>query len=344
MRIRRNFLSFILIFFSSGLFSSSPREEIIMKNLQAVGGKERLEEIYNLSIKIGDNIFISNREGKMKVLKGKNPAWVEVLVVDGFRVRKNSIKGMEDISGIDRILSIFQSMLFSGVFSLRGFGEGLQYNGIKSFGIKKFHEFEAKVDEGRIHLYIDSDDFLLKRAVINFLSPRKEKVEVNYDFGQYTEYNGLKIPFSWFVSRVGSRGILYEIEELKFNEKIEEGFFENMSINIGNVMVSKGELKGNIIDFYERQGRTFIVTNWTAECFEKAGIGTGDTVNFRVLGKDFEFNFFKDIEEARKAGASQRGNILSKAPDSEFYILFIPGTFDLKEKLQILLPIELRKK
>jgi len=319
-------------------------EEILNKNVQAVGGIKRLSSISNFSLKVGDFTFFVRKDGKMKVVKGKMQVCLEVLIVDDNNVRRNSIKGLNSVEGVERLTSIFQAKLISGIFTLSNFGKVLKYNGIKNFGIKKFYELETKIDGANVNLYIDQEDFLIKRGVISYLSPEKEKQEINYDFGPYFDYEGIKIPSSWFVSRVGARGILYEVEEIKLNEKIKENFFSETSLNIGDVMVSKGELKGNIIDFYERQGRTFIVTNWTAECFEKAGIGTGDTVNFRVLGKDFEFNFFKDIEEARKAGASQRGNILSKAPDSEFYILFIPGTFDLKENSQILLPIELRKK
>lgn len=319
-------------------------EEILNRNIQSVGGIERLSRISNFSLKVGDSTLFVEKNGKMKVVKGKRPVCIEVLIVEGDKARTNSMRGLKEVEGIERLNRIFQAKLISGIFTLSNFGKELKYNGSKNLGIKKFYELETRIDGANIYLYIDREDFLIKRGVISYLSSGNERQEINYDFGSYFDYEEIKIPSSWFVSMVGARGTLYEVEEVKFNEKLPENFFTDVSLNIGNFSISKGELKGNIIDFYERQGRIFIVTNWTAECFEKAGIETGNSVIFRILNKDFELTFYRDTEEARKAGAMQRGNIVSKSPDSEFYILFIQGIIDLKENLQILLPIELKKK
>lgn len=322
---------------------SSDLDEILKGNIQAVGGSERLSSISNLSIKVGDVTIFVRKDGKMKVIKGKRPACIEVLALEGAKISKNTIKGIEEVKGVERLFNIFQVKLFSGIFTLSGFGRELKYNGIKSFGMKKFHELSSTIDNANVYLYIDNEDFLIKRAILSFYT-ENEKQEINYDFGPYFENEGIKVPSSWFVSRVGARGNLYEIDEIKFNLELSELFFNDLSLNIGNVKISPRELRGNVIDFYERQGRLFLVSNWTADCFEKAGIGAGDTVILRILEKDFELSFYRNMDEARGANAFQRGNILIKTPDSEFYTLFISESTDLKENLQILQPIELKKK
>ncbi len=306
MRGLRIIYSLILLSTLSVLTFPSSIEEILNRNIQAVGGMERLSSISNFSLKIGDTTLFVRKDGKMKVLKGKRPVCIEVLIVDENNVRKNSVQGLKDVEGIERLTSIFQAKLISGVFTLSRFGRDLKYNGSKNFGIKKFYEIETRIDGVNIYLYIDMEDFLIKRGVISYLSPENERQELNYDFGPYFDHEGIKIPSSWFVSKVGARGTLYEVEEVKFNEKLQEDFFSDTSLNIGNVSVSIGELKGNVIDFYERQGRTFILTNWTAECFEKAGVETGNLIVFRILNRDFELNFYRDMEEARRACAIQR--------------------------------------
>lgn len=336
-------LIMLLIFLSFHSFPSSP-DEILKKNIQAVGGNEKLSNISNLSLRASGLIFFASKDGKMKIVKGKTPVCLEVLIVDKESVRKNDIRGIKEVAEAEKLSNIFQAKLFSGIFTVSGFGRELQYNGTKNFGIKKFHELATKIGEAIVYLYVDEEDFLIKRAVISYLSPEKEKQEINYDFGSYFENEGVKTPSSWFVSRVGGRGILYEVEEIKFNEELPSQFFTDISINIGNVKISSGEVKGNLLDFYERQGRFFILTNWTEECFEKAGIGNGDNVNLRISEKDFEFYFYKDINEARKAGTFQKSNILSKTLESEFYTLFFTEPIELKESLQVLMPIELKKK
>ncbi len=344
MRIVKICIFLILLTNFYGFSSVSSLGDILNRNIQAIGGNEKLSKVYNLSIKVGDFIFYVDREGKMKVIKGKRPACFEVLIVEKNSAKKSNIKGVKEIDGVERLTSIFQAKLFSGIFTLSGFGKELKYNGVKNFGMKKFYELSTSIESWNVYLYIDNEDFLLKRAVISFLTPEKEKQEINYDFGSYSENEGIRIPSSWFVSRVGARGTLYEVEKVKFNEELSERFFYDFSLNIGNVEVLSGEAKGNIIDFYERQGRIFIVSNWTSDCFEKAGIRTGDNVILKIMEKDFELNFYRDAEEARRAGVLQRGNILSKMPDSDFYTLFISEPNDLREGLQILLPIELKKK
>lgn len=341
--MRKIFVLTVLFLFSLSAFPFT-LDEILKKNMEAVGGREKLSAISNLSIKVGELTFYARRDGKVKIVKGKGAVCVEVIVLEGDKIRKNSIKGIEEVKGVERVLNIFQGRLFSGVFTTSGFGEGLKYNGMKSFGMKRFHELTSRVNDVDINLYIDRDDFLIKRAVLSFYDLEKEKQEINYDFGPYLEKDGIKFPSSWFVSKVGARGNLYEIEEVKFNLELPEKFFEDFSLNIGTVRVSEGELKGNVIDFYERQGRLFVVSNWTSECFEKAGIGNGDTVVVMISGKSFELSFYRNIDEARRAGTLQRGNILSKTQETEFYTLFISEFSDLRENLQILQTIELKKK
>lgn len=341
--VSKIFVLTLIYLFSLSVFPSD-LEDVLERNTKAVGGKEKLSSISNISVKVGDVTIFASKEGKMKILKGKSPACVEVLVLDGEKIIKNSIRGSEEVKGIEKVLNIFQAKIFSGIFTASSFGRDVKYNGMKNFGMKKFHELSTTIDGTNINLYIDNDDFLMKRAVLTFYTPENEKQEINYDFGPYFENEGIKVPSSWFVSRVGARGNLYEIEEVRFNIDLPEQFFKDINLNIGNVQVSKGELKGNVIDFYERQGRLFIVSNWTKECFGNAGIETGEVVILKILGRDFELSFYQDMEDARRAGTLQRGNLISKTPDTEFYTIFISEPSSLRENLQILQPMELKKR
>ncbi|MGQ9619033.1 MAG: hypothetical protein ACUVUG_08765 [Candidatus Aminicenantia bacterium] len=336
-------LFFITLIFSAfWLFSTSVRE-ILEKNVEAVGGAEKISAVRNYSFTIGDFSYYISKEGKMKILRGKKPAYLDVIVVDKNRVRRNAFNKILNLEGAEKISYICQAKLFSGLFTGVEFKEGLEYVGLKKFGIKEFHEMVGKIDEGKVHMYFDPQDFLLKRLVLDY-PQEKEKYSINYDFGPYIENDGLKLPSSWFVSKIGARGTLHEIENIKFNESLPEGFFEDLSLNIGDVKILKGELIGNILDFNERQGRLFLITNLTSECFERAELNEGGKFVLKILEKEIELSFYNSLEEARNAGAFQRESFLYKDPSSNFYAINILDPSNLKEILQIPMPIEIKGK
>ncbi len=337
------FLLLVLVFLPLYLLPFT-LEEILEKNIQAAGGKDRLSAIKNFSFRIGDFTYFMRGEGNMKIVRGKKPVCFEVVVVKGDEVRRNILSNLEDSKGLERVSYICQAKLFSGFFTLSSFGKSLKYNGVKSFGIKKFLELISNIEGANIHFYLDSEDFLLKRLVIDYLTPEKDKHEINYDFGPYGENEGVKIPSSWFISRVGARGVLQEMEEVKFNEELPENFFEDMSLNMGEVRILQGEMKGNIVDFYERMGRLIILTNWTRDCFEKSGIKSGEKLALKISEREFELYFYNSLDEARASGAFQKENFISKDPNSELFSVFLQQPGSLRDTIELLLSLEIKKK
>src|SRR4030043_1058954 len=86
----------ILAFMAFSAPASSGEElslkEIIQKNLESSGGREKLGQFQNLSFKTGNTRFVISASGAIKLSPGKDPLVTEVILVKDGRVRRNSYK------------------------------------------------------------------------------------------------------------------------------------------------------------------------------------------------------------------------------------------------------------
>ena len=274
-------------------------KDILRKNLEASGGKAKLAQVKNLSFKTGGVRNFVSAAGEFKAVTGKDPVITEVLSVMGEKVLRNSFDNISEITGSQKTVYQMLAKLYAGVFSLAKFGGQLKLEGEKSFGPEKLYHLTTKVQAGSVttHFYLRTDDFSLKRLVFQGKTADGDKYEANYDFGPLEEVDGIRLPLSWFVSEVGTRGNLVEVSEVKANQPLRKGFFAGLKINAGKTEAAPGEMKGNIIDFSSSPFGLTIVTNWMKKEAEKAGLQTGNKLALLIEGEEYEVTFFAMANE-----------------------------------------------
>ena len=262
-------------------------KDILRKNIEASGGKGKLAEVKTLSFRTGGMRNIVSSSGEFKATSGKDPVVMEAVLVAGGKVVRNSFGVASDVA--DPQATVYQTMakLYAGLFSLAKFEGRLRLVGIQSFGPEKFYHLTTKGPAGpvAVHFYLRADDFLLKRLVFSGTTSEGDKYEVNYDFAPFEEIESLKLPLSWFVSQVGTRGNLTEMSEVKANVALDKGFFAKAETNIGRTEASPGQLTGNVLDWDASPFGLTIITNWTRKDIEAAGLRTGDKLVL-LLGED----------------------------------------------------------
>ncbi len=167
--------------------------------------------------------------------------------------------------------------------------------------------------------------------------------EINYDFGPYEEFEGVKIPSSWFRSQVGTRGSTVEIADVKVNSSLTQNFFSDLSINAGEVEIGKGSLKGNIIQSSFRRNRLTIYTNWTDKCIQGAGFKANDKLLLGLGETEVEIELLKNFPPRSSIGPGAK--FMVPNPRSENYVIYLisPEFKDLAEQLEPLLLIRLKK-
>lgn len=337
------------LFLSGGIGQELSLKEIFQKNLDASGGREKLGQVQNVSLTTGNTRVVASASGELKLMTGKAPVVTEVILVKGDSVRRNSFQRKSDVGEPEKTVYQTLGKLYAGLFSLLKFEDQLKHEGVKSFGPERlYHLTMAQPGPVRVDFYLRTDDFKLKRLVFHGLDSEGDSYEVNYDFAPFEDFEGLPIPPSWFVSRVGARGNLIEASEVRTNVPLPDDFFENLEINIGSVEVGEGRLRGNVLDASASRFGLSMTTNFTPKDVEAAGLRTGDKLSFRANEEEVEVVFYASARELPPRNELAGGARLMTLPGrgGETYVIqFFGGDWsEFASKLAPLTPIELKKK
>ncbi len=212
----------------SGAQSPSAKE-LIAKNIEAAGGRAKIEAVRTLSFKAGSSDYFVSAKGEMKVIsRGRDSAVAEIILVDSAGgVRKKAKDAESEVTGPEAAVSRALAGVLSGVFSLVRFEGKLEFLGLKSSGPEKLYDLRAKdKDTGlAVDFFLRPDDYRLKRLLFQGVTAEGDVFKVNYDFGPFEGAEGLTMPTSWFGSRVGARGNLAEVSEVKVNPPLAADFF-----------------------------------------------------------------------------------------------------------------------
>ncbi|NIM90269.1 MAG: hypothetical protein GTO17_04895 [Candidatus Aminicenantes bacterium] len=342
------YLLVLFFLFSTTLLSLSQSkptlEELLEKNVQAAGGKEKLSTIENYAFKHGTTSYYMSADGLMKITEGQEPIVKEVIIADQNKVRRNCFNQISEISGLEK--STYQCLagVRCGLFTLIKFKDQLDFKGIKKFGPKEYYLLTTNIDDLRIEFYLDGLEFTLKRIVFQGFDQAGGKYEVNHDLGPYQEVNGVKIPSSWFGSRVGTRGRTHEIAEVKMNLELEKNFFSDLEVKVGKIKVDEGALQGNVIEFMFRRDILMIATNWTKDCLQRAGFKTGNKLILQADEKKIEIEYYESMPPRETLTPGKKFMIPNQRSENYLVYLWSADFKELEEKLEPLLPIQVRRK
>ncbi len=319
-------------------------KEIVAKNIQAAGDLEKLKSFENFSFSTGQRTYYLAKDGRMKITSGTAPVITKSIIIDKNGARKNSFNNITELKPLVTSTYQAQALLRSGLFTLINFEDNLEYAGLKRFGIKSHHVLTTEQGKLIVEFYLDPDEFLIKRMVFKGYDPGQGTYEINHDFGPYHEVNGVRLLSSWFTSQVGTRGVMYEIQEVKFNLPLNEDFFANLDLNMGEVEISTGILGGNIIDHSLRRNTLILETNWTLANIQSAGFMNNDSLRISIKDREYDITFYDSSPP--RSSIKQGAVILMPNRRDENYIISMYSTEfkDLAEKLELFQPIKLKQK
>jgi len=323
-------------------------KEIIQKNLEGSGGREKIGHFENLSFKTGNTKCVVAASGDLKLITGKDPVVTEVILVKDGRVRRNSYNTITEISDPQKAVYLNLAGLYAGLFSLVKFEGELKLEGLAAFGPEKlYHLTLAKPATVEASFFLGPDDFRLKRLLFRGKTSEGDVYDVNTDFGPFEAVEGFTMPLSWFSSQVGTRGTLAEVTEVNLNQPLSEDFFSDLKVNIGATEAQPGRLKGNVLDFNTGRYGLSITTNWRKNDLEKAGFRTGDRLSFLIEGLESELVFYATQAEAPNPNELAQGARVMTMPwfgDTCVIQFMSVDTAPIASKLKPLTPIEIRKK
>ncbi len=324
--------------------SCSQANKIVEQNIMAAGGKENLSKIKNFSFRYGPTTYYLSSDGVMKLTEGQAPIITEVILIDKDKAQRNCFNNISEYSGLQKSISQSLALLRAGLFTLSNFQGQLKYHGLKNFGPQELHMLSTTLGDLEAEFYLDSKDYLLKRLVLKGYDEEQNKHEENHDFGPYQEIEGVKIPTSWFASQVGIRGSTVEVSDVKVNQPLEEDFFSNLDVNVGDVEIGQGSLKGNIVQSSFRRNILTIGTNWTEVCIQKAGFKAKDKLILQIADTELEIDFHEAFPPRNELGPGAKFMVPNRRGDNYLIYLISPEFSQLAEQLEPLLVIRIKKK
>jgi hypothetical protein len=344
--------SAVLIFVGfSGIASGGEAlslKDIIQKNLEASGGREKLGQFKNLSFKTGNSRIVVAANGDLKLMTGKEPVITEAILVKAGRVQRNSYGVVSDIGEPEKTVHLMLAKVYAGLFSLLKFDGELKFEGLAAFGPEKlYHLSLAKPGAVKAGFFLGPEDFHLKRILFRGKTAEGDIYEVNTDFGPFEPVEGFDIPLTWFSSQVGTRGTLAELTEVKLNQSLPDYFFSEIKVNVGTIEAGPGQLKGNVLDFNSNRFGLSVNTNWRKSDVEEAGFRTGDKLTLLVEGVESELVFYATSAEVPNQNELAQGARVMTFPwFGETYVLqFIAvDTAPVEAKLKPLAALEITKK
>jgi CxxC motif-containing protein len=336
-------LCFLILSGSVVLFGSEV-DKIVEQNILAAGGKENLSRIQNYVFRYGPTTYYLSTDGLMKLTEGRAPIITEVILIEKDQVKRNCFNNISEYRGLQK--SIYQCLarLRAGLFTLSHFKGQLKLHGLKSFGPQKFYMLSTNLDDLEVEFYLDSEDMLLKRLVLKGYDEEQNRLEENHDFGSYQEIEGVKIPTAWFASQVGIRGSSVEVSDVKVNQPLEKDFFSNLDVNVGDVEIGLGSLKGNIVQSSFRRNILTIGTNWTEECIGKASFKAGDILILQLADTEHEIVFHESFPPRNELGPGSKFMTPNQRGENYLIYLISPEFSQLAEQLEPLSIIRIKKK
>jgi hypothetical protein len=294
----------------------------------------------------------------MKVSTAFEPAVIyDILTVNGESVRRNSMNRIEELSDFERGRWIVLGRLFGGAFSLKNFSDRLADGGTRTFGPETVRVLRIETAGVAAEFHLGAADALVKRIVLRGRDKNGAAAEEVMELGDPVETAGFRIPSQIFISRVGVQGTgspaAQSIADVKIDPAVPAGFFDEMTVSIGQKMVSSGKLEGRVLTpfFSDDDHFVAIFTNWTPEDFRAAGIADGDRVRFSVGGTEIEVKYFSSENAVNDPGVYNAGQGLIHRWPARYpmqHIQFnnlIPRERydDLKAKARTMAPLQVRK-
>ena len=330
-------------------------EEIVEKNIEAVGGEARLQEVKNFSFRAGSSRYFARPDGTMKVLTGRmEPVIIMATLITQESVKQNALHDIRMIQGSEKARLQCLARLAGGLFSLAPFVEGLSYQGIKQFGPERHHLVATRAHGLDITFSVDAMTFLIKRMTMKTYSPEEGHFEFSYEFGPPAEVTGFQIPSVIFSAPVGAQTSVnpdpQALSEVQFNSALDAQFFTETNISMGEVVVAPGRLKGNVLDVLvinPLRPPFAVVTNWQPHHVDEAGFRTGDMLVLEAGGLESELPL-RLPEDITQPDATASVMTMEPLRGNLFYLYFnmkdVEEAARLKSQLTALLPIQVRKK
>lgn len=316
-------------------------QEIIAKNLDAVGGAEKIRAIHCMTIKglTGSALLPPTEEITLfleKPDKMRQQGLFRIILCRDGKVFYNSAGEERELTGNALDGLNYRLGFYHNAMSLLKWENAFataQLEGMKRYGPSDQYvlRFPGAVNGHDMHVYIDAKTYLIDRLVYRIRQDGAGTLQVVNSLRDYKEFAGIRFPSRVVYDKVGweegpSQFVLNEVE---VNPKLEEGLFDNAKIDFGTVTWDGDTVTGEIMGIMNGS----LLTNITLEEIVGHGNEILSWMDLTVNDTKLQVKILKNIQTS--ASHIKPGEIyLCTYPFSQYpRLMLMAPSVDVSEKI-----------
>ena len=213
----------------AGVPSDVTGEQVIDTYLQALGGRDKLQSIQDMTLKMSGNIQgmqldmtrQTKAPNKLNLVMTMSGMTVNETKYDG-QQGKVAAMGQEQPMTDEMKADLAQQAQAFPETAYRSQGYELKLNGVEQIEGKKAYVLEIKTPAGKTMTdYFDVQSGLKLRSVVS-----EQGMTITTDLSDYREVNGIMIPHKITTTGAAPVPISFEVKSVEFNTGIEDAVFE----------------------------------------------------------------------------------------------------------------------
>lgn len=309
--------------------------KIINRNLEAVGGAEKLRSINSLIIK-GGRGSIGSRPPEPATCYLKAPDHFKQKSSTGV-ILSSGEKKVQDIgAGETELPPPMASELDLFIpFALKAFSllaweeyfDAAEYLGKKRYGPdEQYVILLPKAQNGEdLTVHFDAESYLIDRLTFKLPDPKAHFLNGLSRLRDYKTFDGIKLPTTVSSEKIGWRELdgQFVIEEIQINPEIDDGIFKEAKMDYGTLIREGDSLKGEV-----RSTRFDLLhSNVSDEDLAAIGVNDGDWISITLGENIVKAKYIKDYtpEPTAPPPTFNRFLIHPRAEYNRMLLLGAPG-------------------
>lgn len=224
------FVSALLV---STLSFAQTAEEVINNYVTAIGGKDAISKIKDLTMTFTGEVQGANLE---VVIQKKTPnkfsqavnvtgmGEVQKQVCDGTKVRASGMQGSEDITDPEKVKAVAMQAVIVPEAEYTAMGAKLTYAGKEKVNNADAHKLEVTIGSVKMTEFYDAATGLKVRQMITAETPMGSQTIIS-DYSDYKDINGVK--FAHKLSQdLGMMQLALTASKIEANTNLADSLFE----------------------------------------------------------------------------------------------------------------------
>jgi hypothetical protein len=224
---------FVSALFISTLSFAQTAEEVINNYVTAIGGKDAISKIKDLTMTFTGEVQGANLE---VVIQKKTPnkfsqavnvtgmGEVQKQVCDGTKVRASGMQGSEDITDPEKVKAVAMQAVIVPEAEYTAMGAKLTYAGKEKVNNADAHKLEVTIGSVKMTEFYDAATGLKVRQMITAETPMGSQTIIS-DYSDYKDISGVK--FAHKLSQdLGMMQLALTASKIEANTNLADSLFE----------------------------------------------------------------------------------------------------------------------